>query len=214
MSANHLEQLREAVVKMNVDEAEAIAKEAMSDGIAAMIMLKEAMIPAMEAVGELFGEGEYFLPEMLGAVDAYNKCFALLEPDLKQGEFEPKGTVMLGTVESDIHDIGKKILAALLQGNGFEVIDLGTNVPSETFVKKAEEHSPQVIGLSALLSTTMSEMKKVVELFEESGIRDRFRIIVGGAPVTQQFADSIGADGYGDEAQTGVELVSRFVAAP
>ena len=213
MSTEYLEQLQEAVVKMNVDDAEDLTQKALEASADAMALLKQALIPAMETVGELFGDGSYFLPEMLCSVDAYNKCFVLLEPLLKQGDFKPRAKVMLGTVENDIHDIGKNIVAALLQGNGFEVIDLGTNVTPDTFVQKAKEYSPDVIGLSALLSTTMSEMKNIVDLFKESGIRDRFRIIVGGAPVTQQYADEIGADGYGDEAQTGVELVRQFTAA-
>jgi 5-methyltetrahydrofolate--homocysteine methyltransferase len=212
MSTDYLEQLRDAVIKMNVDDAEAVTEKALADGFEAMALLKQALIPAMETVGELFGDGSYFLPEMLCSVDAYSKCFALIEPQLKQGEFEPRGKVMIGTVENDIHDIGKNIVAAVLQGNGYEVIDLGTNVTPETFVQKAKEHAPDVIGLSALLSTTMSEMKNVIDFFIESGIRDQFRIIVGGAPVTQQFADEIGADGYGDEAQTGVALVRQFTA--
>lgn len=212
MSEQYLEQLQEAVVKMNVDDAESLTVKALAEGVDAMALLKQALIPAMETVGALFGDGTYFLPEMLCAVDAYNKGFAHLEPLLKQGDFAPMGKVMLGTVENDIHDIGKNIFAALLQGNGFEVIDLGTNVSAATFADKAEALSPDVVGLSALLSTTMPEMKKVVDLFEARGLRDRCRIVVGGAPVTQQFADDIGADGYGDEAQTGVVLVRRFTA--
>ncbi len=213
MTEHYLEQLQDAVVKMQVDEAEMITEKALSEGVDALLLLKQALIPAMETVGELFGDGTYFLPEMLCSVDAYNKCFVQAEPLLKQGDFSPRGKVMLGTVENDIHDIGKNIYAALLQGNGFEVVDLGTNVPAETFVKMVAEHSPDVVGLSALLSSTMPEMKKIVDLLKENGLRDRCRIVVGGAPVTQQFADTIGADGYGDDAQAGVELAKRLTAA-
>ena len=213
MSNDRLEKLREAVVMMEVELAESVTDQALAAGDAPMALLKEALIPAMETVGEYFGEEKYFLPEMLCAVDAYNKCFAKIAPLLKEGDFEPKGKVMLGTVERDVHDIGKNILAALLQGNGYQVIDLGINVSAEMFLQKAEELSPDVIGLSALLSTTMPEMKKVIEVFQSNGKRDRFHIIVGGSPVTREFADEIGADGYGDEAQTGVELVRQFTAA-
>ena len=212
MSDERIERLREAVVKMDQGLAEDLAREALASGAPALDLLGRALIPAMETVGSLFGDGTYFLPEMLCAVDAYNRCFALIEPELKEGDFEPRGRVLLGTVEKDIHDIGKNILAALLQGNGFEVMDLGTDVAPAVFLEKALEYRPHVIGLSALLTTTMMEMKNTVELFRRSGERDRFRIIVGGAPVTEAFAREIGADGYGDEAQIGVELVRRFTA--
>ena len=212
MTDERLDKIKNAIVDMDIDGAESLARQALDNGLAPMDVLNNALIPAMEIVGDLYGKGELFLPEMMAAVDAYNRCFPLIEPALSGGDFEPRGTVLLGTVEGDVHDIGKNIFAALLQGNGYRVIDLGINVSANTFFEKAKEHQPDVIGLSALLSTTMPEMKKVVELFTANGERDKYRIIIGGAPVTKEFADTIKADGYGDEAQTGVDLIRQMLA--
>jgi 5-methyltetrahydrofolate--homocysteine methyltransferase len=212
MTDERLEKIKNAVVDMDIDGAESLTREGLDNGLSPMDVLNKSLIPAMETVGDLYGQGELFLPEMMAAVDAYNRCFPFIEPALSGGDFEPRGTVLLGTVAGDVHDIGKNILAALLQGNGYRVIDLGINVAAATFLEKAKELQPDVIGLSALLSTTMPEMKKVVELFEQSGERDKYRIIIGGAPVTREFAESIKADGYGDEAQTGVELIRQMLA--
>ena len=207
-----LANINASVVKMERAPAEDYTREALDAGVEAMVILKQGLIPAMAKVGDLFGQGEYFLPEMLGSVDAYNGCFELIKPLLSEGDIEARGKVLLGTVKNDIHDIGKNILAALLQGNGFEVIDLGTNVSAETFLQKAQAHAPDVIGLSALLSTTIPEMKTIIDLFEAHGERQRVRIIVGGAPVTREYAESIGADGYGADAQSGVVLVREMTA--
>ena len=211
MTDERLDKIKNAVVDMDIDGAESLTRDGLGNGLDPMDVLNKSLIPAMETVGDLYGQGELFLPEMMATVDAYNHCFPLIEPALSGGDFEPRGTVLLGTVEGDVHDIGKNILAALLQGNGYRVIDLGINVAAATFLEKAKELKPDVIGLSALLSTTMPEMKKVVELFTQNGERDKYRIIVGGAPVTKEFAESIKADGYGDEAQTGVELIRQML---
>lgn len=212
MNDTYLKQIEESVVKMDRQRAEAQTREALEAGVDALAVLKQGLIPAMETVGDLFGRGDYFLPEMLGSVDAYNGCFPLLKPHLAGGDMASRGKILLGTVRGDIHDIGKNILAALLQGNGFETVDLGTNVSETTFLEQAREHDPDVICLSALLSTTIPEMKTVIDLFKSSGARDRVRIIVGGAPVTREYAESIGADGYGADAQAGVRLAREFTA--
>ncbi len=212
MSDEYLEKIQDSVVKMDKAGAEALTREALDAGTEAMVILKQALIPAMEIVGDLFGRGDYFLPEMLGAVDAYNGCFPLLEPRLAAGDVQSRGTVLLGTVKGDIHDIGKNILAALLQGNGFKTIDLGTNITEASFLEAAQRHEPDVICLSALLSTTIPEMKTVVDTFAANGLRERYRIIIGGAPVTREYAESIGADGYGADAQAGVRLAREFTA--
>jgi 5-methyltetrahydrofolate--homocysteine methyltransferase len=212
MEQEMLKSLEDAVVAMKIEDADQLSREITATGISAADILNKALIPALDRVGTLFGSGEYFLPEMLMCVHIYNGIFERIETELKQGNFKFRGRVMLGSVEGDTHDIGKNIVAALLQGNGFEVIDLGINVSAKTFLEKAKEVQPQIIGMSALLTTTMVEMKKVIDLFNTEGVREQYRLIVGGAPVSREFAEEIGADGYGREAQAGVELVKRLIA--
>lgn len=212
MGQEMLKSLEDAVVAMKTEDADQISREITGAGISAADILNKALIPALDRVGTLFGSGAYFLPEMLMCVHIYNGIFERIETELKQGNFEFRGRVMLGSVEGDTHDIGKNIVAALLQGNGFEVIDLGINVSAKTFLEKAKEVQPQIIGMSALLTTTMVEMKKVIDLFNTEGVREQYHLIVGGAPVSREFAEEIGADGYGREAQAGVELVKRLIA--
>jgi 5-methyltetrahydrofolate--homocysteine methyltransferase len=211
MTEGILEDLRAAVVDMKHDEAAEITRRGIESGLSAVDILNSALIPALDRVGVLFQEGDYFLPDVLMSVKAYNSSYHILEPLLKEGEYVSKGLVMLGTVEGDIHEIGKKILLALLKGNGFEVVDLGVNVAADTFLEKAKEINPDIIGMSALLTTTMPAMKDVIDLFFEEGIRNRFKFIIGGAPLNQKFADDIGADGYGEDAQAGVELIKKLM---
>jgi 5-methyltetrahydrofolate--homocysteine methyltransferase len=211
MSETLLEELRDAVVEMKYEETEELTEKGLKGGLTAVEILNKALIPALDRVGILFQEGEYFLPDVLMSVKAYNSSYQMLESSLKEGDYQARGVVMLGTVEGDIHEIGKNILVALLQGNGFDVIDLGVNVTADIFLGKAKENNPDIIGMSALLTTTMPAMKDVIDLFQEEGMREQFRFIVGGAPLNQKFADEIGADGYGEDAQAGVELVKRLV---
>ena len=211
MTVDILEELRVAVVDMKHDEAAEITRRGIESGLSAVAILNGALIPALDRVGVLFHEGDYFLPDVLMSVKAYNSAYQILEPLLKEGEYVSKGLVMLGTVEGDIHEIGKNILLALLQGNGFDVVDLGVNVAADTFLEKAKEINPDIIGMSALLTTTMPAMKDVIDLFSEEGMRSRFKFIIGGAPLNQRFADDIGADGYGEDAQSGLELVKSLM---
>jgi len=211
MTNESLQSLKQAIVEMRFDETEALTRKCMEAKIAPLSMLNNALIPALDIVGTLFQDGDYFLPDVLMSVKAYNNSYTLLEPLLKEGNYKARGIIMLGTVAGDIHEIGKKILLALLQGNGFDVVDLGVDVSNETFLAKAKEINPDIIGMSALLSTTMPCMKEVIDLFSEAGIRDQFKFIIGGAPLNQRFADEIGADGYGEDAQSGVELAKRLL---
>jgi 5-methyltetrahydrofolate--homocysteine methyltransferase len=211
MTKDILEDLKVAVVDMKHDEAAAITRRGIESGLTAVDILNRALIPALDRVGVLFQEGDYFLPDVLMSVKAYNSSYQILEPLLKEGEYVSKGLIMLGTVEGDIHEIGKNILLALLQGNGFDVVDLGVNVATDTFLEKAKEINPDIIGMSALLTTTMPAMKDVIDLFSEEGVRNQFKFIIGGAPLNQKFADDIGADGYGEDAQAGVELVKKLM---
>lgn len=211
MSEAILQQLGRAVVEMKFAETEALTRQGLDSGFSALDILNISLLPALDEVGVHFREGDYFLPDVLMSVKAYNNAYALLEDLLQESDYKARGTVMLGAVEGDIHDIGKNILAALLKGNGFNVVDLGVQVPPAAFLEKARELSPDIIGMSSLLTTTMPVMKETIDLFEEHGLRSQFKFILGGAPVNQRFADEIGADGYGEDAQSGVELAKRLL---
>ena len=211
MTDEKLDRIKEGVIEMMFDDTGKLTKDAMDSGIPAVDILNNALLPALDEVGILFRDGDYFLPDVLMSVKAYNSSYELLVPHLKEGEFVSRGTVMLGTVAGDIHDIGKNILSALLVGNGFEVVDLGVDVSAETFLEKAKESNPDIIGMSALLTTTMPAMKDVIDAFLEEGIRDKFKFVVGGAPLNLKFSDEIGADGYGEDAQSGVDLIKELL---
>jgi 5-methyltetrahydrofolate--homocysteine methyltransferase len=187
------------------------ARELLEKGVPALDILQKGMIPAMEQIGERFKTGEVFIPEVLLAGRAMNEALAVLEPHLAAGGKEKEGKVLIGTVLGDLHDIGKNMVAILLRGVGFEIRDLGVNVTPQEFVRQVEAHHPQILALSALLTTTMPEMKKVIEALKEKGLREKIRVIVGGAPVNQKFAKDIGADGYARDAGEAVPLAKRLV---
>ena len=184
---------------------------ALAEGVAAGELLNEAMIPAMGEVGRLFEANEYYVPEMLIAARAMKAGLAILKPELVATGVEPKGRVVLGTVKGDLHDIGKNLVAIMVEGAGFEVIDLGVDVSPDAFVSTAQERKVGVIGLSALLTTTMPSMKSTIEALEEAGLRGTVKVIIGGAPVTQKYADEIGANGYSRDAAGAANLVKRLL---
>jgi len=166
-------------------------------------------VPAMNEVGRRFECNEFFVPELLLAARAMKASLELIRPILAQRGTEPIGRAVVGTVKGDLHDIGKNLVASLLEGGGFEVIDLGVNVPPEKFIATVREKNAQIVGLSALLTTTMPSMKLTIDAFQAAGLRDKVKILVGGAPVTQRFADEIGADGYGENAPAAVALARK-----
>jgi len=211
MSQETISPLKEAVIKMQADDTAVLTEKCSDAGLSAVEILNQALLPALDVVGKYFREGEYFLPDVLMAVKAYEKAYQRIEAELKAGNYKSKGKIVLGTVQGDIHEIGKNILAALCQGNGFEVIDLGVEVPASTFLEKAKEMNPDVIGMSALLTTTMPVMQEVIALFVDAGLRDQFKFVIGGSPVSKEFSDEIGADGYGEDAQSGVEMIRRLL---
>jgi 5-methyltetrahydrofolate--homocysteine methyltransferase len=174
--------------------------------------MKEAMIPAMDVVGDLFQKGKFYLPEMLMAAKAMKAGMEILKPGMVQAGATSVGTVVIGTVSGDMHDIGKNLLAMSLEGAGFEVVDLGIDVPPEKFVQAVKEHSPQVLGLSALLTTTMIGMKDTIEAVEEAGLRNAVKVMVGGAPVTREYAEEIGADFYGPDSTSGKDFARKSVS--
>lgn len=208
-----LEKLYEAILTGDAPSAVEITEEAIAVGISPQELINDRMIPAMDEVGRRFEEGAYFVPDLLIAGRAMKGALELLRPLLSESGAESVGRVVIGTVKGDLHDIGKGLVASLLEGAGFEVIDLGVDVPAEKFVATIRETKPDVLALSALLTTTMPAIKTVIDAMRGAGLADRCKIIVGGAPVTQQYADSIGADGYSSSANGAVALVRKLVLA-
>ena len=181
-----------------------LISQALEQGLSPEELLNEALIAAMAEVGDRFEKREFFVPEMLIAARAMKAGVTVLRPLLGEEGVGSVGTVVIGTVAGDLHDIGKNLVVMMLEGAGFQVIDLGVDVSAETFVQAIREHSPQLLGMSALLTTTMMSMKSTIEAIEKAGLRDRITVMVGGAPVTQRFADDIGADVFGQDANAAV----------
>jgi corrinoid protein of di/trimethylamine methyltransferase len=196
------------------DTASALAQEALAAGIAPLEAINQGFVPGMHAVGEEFAHGKMFLPDMMASAEAMRAAMAVLDPELKKiGEERPiAGTVVLGTTKGDIHEIGKILVGTLLSAHGFRVIDLGVDVPGEQFANKARDLKADIVGVSALLTTTMKNQKSVVEALERAGLRPRVKIMVGGAPVTRRWADEIGADGYAKDAMSAVALAQELMA--
>ena len=188
--------LKTAVIEGKMAQAKALTQEALDAGKRPEDILEQALIPAMDAVGEKFACHEFFIPEMLVAARAMQAGLALLKPLLAEGAVKARGKVVLGTVKGDLHDIGKNLVGMMLQGGGFEVVDLGADVAPQRFVEAVQAHSPDFVMMSALLTTTMLNMKATVDALKAAGLRDRVKVAVGGAPVTQRFCDEVGADFY------------------
>lgn len=212
-SASDASPLYEAVLLGNAEQAVQATQEALDRGADPQTLLAAHMIPAMDEVGRLFEEGEYFVPELLIAARAMKGSLELLRPLLTARGIEPIGRVVIGTVKGDLHDIGKGIVASMLEGGGFEVRDLGVDVPPERFVAEAEQFGAHLIAVSALLTTTMTGMQSVVEAARNSSLAGSCKVIVGGAPVTSRFAASIGADGYSETASGAVTLARQLLQA-
>jgi 5-methyltetrahydrofolate--homocysteine methyltransferase len=205
-----LSALQKAVIEGEVRTAVSAAREALDAGVQPVDLISQGIGPAMAEVGKLFEEGEYFVPELLMAARATKEIFVILRPLLAQSGAEPMAHVILGTVQGDLHDIGKNLVGAMLEGGGFEVTDLGVDVPPERFIEAVKKKPVQIVGLSALLTTTMPAMKNTIEAFRNAGIRDQVKIMVGGAHVTKSYAESIGADGYSETAAASVDLARRL----
>lgn len=209
------QELTQAVIDGNGKKVLEIVNAELDKGTAPQTLLSDSMIPGMLEVGNLMQEGEYFIPEVLRSAKAMKGALEILEPLLAEsGGAKSEGYIVIGTVDGDIHDIGKNLVAMLLKGSGFEVNDLGVSVKADAFVEalKAKE-GPSLLGLSALITPTLDEMPVVIKAVEEAGLRDRVKIMVGGAPVTQEFSDEIGADGTADDAAAAVSLAKKLLAA-
>ena len=206
-------ELYDAILAGNAKKAEEVTKAALDANANPSELLSKYMIPAMDEVGKRFECNEYFVPELLIAARAMKTALRLLTPKLAAAGAKAKGRVVIGTVQGDLHDIGKNLVASMLEGGGFQVIDLGVDVPPQKFLEAALEEEGSILAMSALLTTTMTQMKAVVQALEASGARGKTKVMIGGAPITQQYADEIGADGYSDNASAAVGLARKLVAA-
>jgi 5-methyltetrahydrofolate--homocysteine methyltransferase len=205
-----LKALSEAIIKGDQAQAEGLTKEALSEGMIPKSILDDGLIAGMNVVGECFKNNEMYIPEVLIAAHAMKGAMVILEPELVKAGVEPIAKLVIGTVQGDMHDIGKNLVAMMLKGAGFEVIDLGVDVSPEKFIEQAQTNGVHLIGMSALLTTTMSGMEKTVKACKEAGID--VKTIIGGAPVTQAYADKIGADGFAADAATAVDIAKGLVA--
>jgi 5-methyltetrahydrofolate--homocysteine methyltransferase len=208
-----LDKLYEAILTGDASTAVEITQQAIDAEMDPQALITEKMIPAMDEVGRRFEEGEFFVPELLITGRAMKGALDLLRPLLNAQGIEPLGRVVIGTVKGDLHDIGKGLVASMLEGAGFEVIDLGVDVAADKFVSEVRDANADMLALSALLTTTMPAMKDVVDAVRDSDMSERCKVIIGGAPITQQYADSIGADGYSDSANGAVALARELIPA-
>ncbi|HEY3441370.1 MAG TPA: corrinoid protein [Paludibaculum sp.] len=207
-----LQKLYDAVLNGDQKTSVAITREALDAGTDPMVLITEYMVPAMDEVGRLFECEDYFVPELLLSARAMKGSLELIRPLLAARGDEPVGRVVIGTVKGDLHDIGKNLVGSMLEGGGFEVIDLGADVSAERFIDAVQAKNANIVCLSALLTVTMPSMRTTIEAMKAAGVREKVKIMVGGAPVTSQFAEEIGADGYSDNASSAVALARRLRA--
>jgi len=206
------EKFHTALSEGKMDEVKKLTQEALDAGEPAETILKQGLISAMDRVGVRFKNNEIYIPEVLIAARAMHAGMAILKPILSKSTTTAPGKIIIGTVKGDLHDIGKNLVVMMLEGGGFDVVDLGIDVSTDKFIEAIKQHKPQVIGLSALLTTTMKEMKNTIQAFEAASLRKQVKVMVGGAPLTEKFAKEIGADGYASDAASAVDLVKRLVA--
>ena len=215
MAEEIYEKLAQAVLEGEPEEAEELAKHALEQGVDPLACINQGLMKGIQEVGDLFSKGEYYLPELIIGADAMKAALDVLEPALVGDQKrEVVGQVVLGTVEGDLHEIGKTLVGTMLTANGFKVTDIGVDKKPEDFIAAIKETQADIVGASALLTTTMLQQEKLIRALEEAGLRDQVKVMVGGAPVTDQFAEKIGADGYAEDAISAVNLAFRLVDAP
>lgn len=207
-----LKDLHDAVVAGDMAGTQSLTQKCLDEGYKPGQIISEALIPAMDVVGEKFKNNEIFVPEMLISAKSMQSGLEVLKPLLTEGEVEKTGRVIIGTVKGDLHDIGKNLVAMMLEGAGFEVVDLGTDVDAQDFIEKVKELNPDLVGMSSLLTTTMQQMGVTIDALKNAGLRDKVKVMVGGAPVTQEFAEQIGADTYAPDAAAAVDWAKKAVA--
>jgi 5-methyltetrahydrofolate--homocysteine methyltransferase len=205
-----MKRLQEAILNGDAKTSMAVTREALAEGVDPGDLVTQHMIPAMDEVGRRFECQEYFVPELLLSARAMKSALELVRPLLAEKGREPAGRVLIGTVKGDLHDIGKNLVASMLEGAGFDVIDLGVDVPPQKFVSEIQAKKANLVALSALLTTTMPNMKTTIDELVRAGVRDSVKVIIGGAPVTQQYAEQIGADGYSDNANGAVSIARKL----
>lgn len=215
MSEEMHQKLAQAVIDGEPEDAEALAKDALQQGLDPLACITNGLTQGIQEVGKLFASGEYFLPELIIGADAMKMALDVLEPELVGDQKrEVVGRVVLGTVEGDLHEIGKTLVGTMLTANGFQVYDIGVDKKPDEFIAAVKENDADIIGASALLTTTMLQQKKLIAALEEAGLRNQVKVMVGGAPVTDNFAKEIGADGYAEDAISAVDLAFRLIDAP
>jgi len=208
-----VETVKQTIVDGDDDEAVAQIEKALTEGIDPVKVLKQAIVPGIERAGELWHDNVYFMPDVVLSAEAFKAAMKAVEPHLAGREITKLGTVIMGVVAGDMHDLGKSIVIAMLTGAGFEVIDLGVDVPTETFIEKISELKPDIMGVGCYMTTTMLELKAMITFLKDNGLRDKVKIMIGGVPTTQQFADEIGADAWGKDALDAVDKARKLMGA-
>ena len=208
-----LKPLYEAVLTGDAKTARSFTEQALAVGVEPLKLVNEAMVPAMDEVGRRFECNDYFVPELLLSARAMKSALELVRPLLAKSGVQPVARVVIGTVKGDLHDIGKNLVAAMFEGGGFEVIDLGVNVTPEKFIETVKAKNANIVAMSALLTTTMPAMKTTIDAFKQAGVREQVKILIGGAPITQKYANEIGADGYSDNAPAAVAVARKALAS-
>ncbi len=208
-----LNQLKQAIIEGDAGAARELTGQALAENVEPLEIVQQHLVPAMDEVGRLFEEEEYFIPEMLLSARAMKESMGLIRPLLAERGSKPVATAVIGTVKGDLHDIGKNLVASMLEGGGFEVIDLGVDVTPDQFVEAVRRHEATLVCLSTLLTTTMPSIQKTLDVLKASGVREQVRVIIGGAPISQHYADQVGADGYGENARTAVLKARELVGA-
>jgi corrinoid protein of di/trimethylamine methyltransferase len=206
-----LGRLRDSIVNLDIDGVKKAAEEALETGVPAYKAVIEGMAKGMEVVGQKYEDGEYFLAELIMAGETMKEGMSVLEPYLKAGDIKTAGKVIMGTVRGDLHDIGKNVVITLLRAANYDVVDLGVDISAEQFVEATKEHNPDIVAMSALLTTTMIEMESVIESLEKAGLRDKIKVVIGGAPITTEYAKKIGADAAARDAVEGVRICNKWM---
>lgn len=208
-----LSKISSCVIEGNLNDIQALTNQALEEGISAKEILDQGLMPGMDHVGVEFKAGNMFVPEVLRSAKTMSGSMEILKPILSESGVEMVGKVVLGTVKGDLHDIGKNLVGMMCEGAGFDVVDLGKDISPEAFVEAVKEHNPDIVGMSALLTTTMRTMESTIKALEEAGLRDKVKVMVGGAPVTKDFAEKIGADAYASNAAAAAEMATKFVTS-
>lgn len=206
-----LKALTEAVIKGDINTAVAETKQALDAGTKVSDILNQGLIAGMDEVGEKFSKGQFFVPQMLRAAKTMQECVKLMQPFMKDADVISKGKVLIGTVKGDLHDIGKNLVSMMMEGAGFAITDLGVDVPPEKFTQKVQEVEPDIVAMSALLSTTMPSMPLTIEALQKAGVRDKVKVMIGGAPVTEKYAQEIKADAYASDAGAAVNKAKQLL---